>query len=474
MKCVESLGKREFTLDEVYAFDRHLGDSIPATRTSGRRFVSSCNFCAIGDLSNSFLVVIIACDPRSLAWLGSSTSTNAHRCRRRWIDEWSCMCDDICPHCGARHMTPYRERRLDDDHRTGRQAIHRVVVAGDRRARSRLSRASPFSDARQGSNPVGRCVMLVGQISSARHRPSMPIILHRQRFQLVALKLPPCCFVPRFPHPRPDLRPRPALDLLRRRQHQGLDLHARQGLSERGQARLRRHADRPLWRAVHRGGQSAAGGQLRQRLRGARHRRRRLGRVRAGRLPICLPRLSAGRAGQRLRHDGKGRAAGSDGLPHRPHGPGHSRERRGADEFCGRRGRRAFASSTEMLLRAEDSTGAFGANTVTCKARPPKYFELSKLAAGPRPMTVSVDARFADAETIRIACGKGFAKPAEAIGDLVPGDAWMPDDRIKHGQDRGRSGDAEGDDAVTVVAPRSRGPTRIHCRRQRCCDEAIR
>ena len=25
MKCVESLGKREFSLDEVYAFDRHLG-----------------------------------------------------------------------------------------------------------------------------------------------------------------------------------------------------------------------------------------------------------------------------------------------------------------------------------------------------------------------------------------------------------------------------------------------------------------
>lgn len=29
MKCVESLGKREFSLDEVYAFDRHLGDLYP-------------------------------------------------------------------------------------------------------------------------------------------------------------------------------------------------------------------------------------------------------------------------------------------------------------------------------------------------------------------------------------------------------------------------------------------------------------
>ena len=28
------------------------------------------------------------------------------RCQRNWTDEWSCMCDDDCPHCGARHMTP--------------------------------------------------------------------------------------------------------------------------------------------------------------------------------------------------------------------------------------------------------------------------------------------------------------------------------------------------------------------------------
>jgi hypothetical protein len=42
-------------------------------------------------------------------------------------------------------------------------------------------------------------------------------------------------------------------------------------------------------------------------------------------------------------------------------------------------------------------------------------------------MTVSLEA-------IRTACGKGFPRPAEAIGDSVPGDAWMPDDRIKRGK----------------------------------------
>lgn len=28
-------------------------------------------------------------------------------CLKEWEDEWSCMCDDDCPHCGARHMSPY-------------------------------------------------------------------------------------------------------------------------------------------------------------------------------------------------------------------------------------------------------------------------------------------------------------------------------------------------------------------------------
>lgn len=28
------------------------------------------------------------------------------RCKNEWYDEWSCMCEDDCPHCGARHMAP--------------------------------------------------------------------------------------------------------------------------------------------------------------------------------------------------------------------------------------------------------------------------------------------------------------------------------------------------------------------------------
>jgi DNA-directed RNA polymerase subunit RPC12/RpoP len=39
-----------------------------------------------------------------LAWY-----RNYYRCARcggEWPDEWSCMCDDDCPYCGARHMSP--------------------------------------------------------------------------------------------------------------------------------------------------------------------------------------------------------------------------------------------------------------------------------------------------------------------------------------------------------------------------------
>ena len=36
------------------------------------------------------------------------------RCGYEWPDEWSCMCDDDCPHCGARHMSPYDSDELTE------------------------------------------------------------------------------------------------------------------------------------------------------------------------------------------------------------------------------------------------------------------------------------------------------------------------------------------------------------------------
>jgi hypothetical protein len=44
------------------------------------------------------------------------------RCGREWSDEWSCTCEDDCPHCGARHMTPLDSDDLTEivDERNGR------------------------------------------------------------------------------------------------------------------------------------------------------------------------------------------------------------------------------------------------------------------------------------------------------------------------------------------------------------------
>ena len=36
------------------------------------------------------------------------------RCGSEWTDEWSCMCDDDCRQCGARHMSPYNSGDLTE------------------------------------------------------------------------------------------------------------------------------------------------------------------------------------------------------------------------------------------------------------------------------------------------------------------------------------------------------------------------
>ncbi|MEJ2624076.1 MAG: hypothetical protein P8Z80_05920 [Pseudolabrys sp.] len=39
-----------------------------------------------------------------MAWFRNHYACD--RCGCTWDDEWSCMCDDDCPRCGARHMSP--------------------------------------------------------------------------------------------------------------------------------------------------------------------------------------------------------------------------------------------------------------------------------------------------------------------------------------------------------------------------------
>lgn len=35
-----------------------------------------------------------------------------YRCDQVWDDEWSCEVDDDCPHCGARHTSPFESEDL--------------------------------------------------------------------------------------------------------------------------------------------------------------------------------------------------------------------------------------------------------------------------------------------------------------------------------------------------------------------------
>ena len=42
---------------------------------------------------------------------------NNYRCARcdyEWQDEWSCTCEDDCPQCDARHMSPYKSDDLTE------------------------------------------------------------------------------------------------------------------------------------------------------------------------------------------------------------------------------------------------------------------------------------------------------------------------------------------------------------------------
>lgn len=92
-----------------------------------------------------------------------------------------------------------------------------------------------------------------------------------------------------------------------------------------------------------------------------------------------------------------------------------------------------IAMSLDFLVEAEDTMGAYGSNVVDCYGQT-KYFGLSKLAAGPQPNTVTLEVSYADAETIRTACGKGFPKPEETYGELAAGEAYVPEGYEKQGK----------------------------------------
>ena len=42
------------------------------------------------------------------------------QCGETWTDVWSAQCDDDCPHCGARHMSPYKSEDFPARKKRGR------------------------------------------------------------------------------------------------------------------------------------------------------------------------------------------------------------------------------------------------------------------------------------------------------------------------------------------------------------------
>jgi hypothetical protein len=89
--------------------------------------------------------------------------------------------------------------------------------------------------------------------------------------------------------------------------------------------------------------------------------------------------------------------------------------------------------SLDFLVRAEDTIGAYGSNVVDCYGQT-QYFGLSKLSAAPQRNTVTVEVSYADADTIRTACGKGFPKSEETYGELTAGEAYVPEGYEKQGK----------------------------------------
>ena len=65
MKCVEAVGKNEFQIDDVYAFESRLSQLYPDNRNVSRRFASSYKFSEIAVISISYRAAIIVCDPRA-------------------------------------------------------------------------------------------------------------------------------------------------------------------------------------------------------------------------------------------------------------------------------------------------------------------------------------------------------------------------------------------------------------------------
>jgi hypothetical protein len=59
-----------------------------------------------------FVVIASTNEADRMAWFRNHYA--CERCEHEWSDEWSSACDDDCPNCGARHMSPYESDNLTE------------------------------------------------------------------------------------------------------------------------------------------------------------------------------------------------------------------------------------------------------------------------------------------------------------------------------------------------------------------------
>jgi hypothetical protein len=91
---------------------------------------------------------------------------------------------------------------------------------------------------------------------------------------------------------------------------------------------------------------------------------------------------------------------------------------------------KAIKLNFDTLIAAEDSTLAYGVNSVDCESTT-KYFGFSKLGLGPQSDTISLEITYADSASIREACRPGAPLPKGAVQKPAPGTAFISENAEK-------------------------------------------
>jgi DNA-directed RNA polymerase subunit RPC12/RpoP len=98
-------------------------------------------------------------------------------CQKTWTDEWSATCDDDCPHCGARHISPDRSDDLTEiieESDDGRFVLRRSPAsAGHRPDYAEIGRFAT-REAAEAATMAGRPKVPITPFGRGHLRPATP------------------------------------------------------------------------------------------------------------------------------------------------------------------------------------------------------------------------------------------------------------------------------------------------------------